>query len=109
MKDFLVQKKGNAHYTLFPKKIMDEYNILTGQRLDGRIERRDNGVSFHLDIKESTILERDVALLERILEDNLNMPKRSVYIQFNPHDKNKKIMQGRLDAAYENIVRRDSE
>ncbi len=88
---------------------MDEYNILTGQRLDGHIERRDDGPSIHLSIKQSTILERDIALVDLILAGNPNMSRDSVYIQFNPHGKNKKIMQARLNAAYENIVRRDSE
>ena len=84
----------------------------TGQKLSAFFERRDNGISIHLDIKESTILERDIALVECILKENRDITmdnKIALLRHFNPHGKNKKIMEQRLRVAYKNIVRRDSE
>lgn len=106
-----MQKKGNSDYILFPKKLKREYNILTNQILDGLIELRDTGISLHLDIKQSTILERDIALVKSILEENkqLTMDNKPALLKFfNPHGKNKKVMEQRLRSAYE-VVRRDSE
>ena len=102
-----MQKKGNSDYILFPKKLKREYNILTNQILDGLIELRDTGISLHLDVKQSTILERDTEWLARWLDDYPKMPRHAILNQFNPEGKNKKVMELRLKSAYENIVRRD--
>ena len=104
-----IYKHGNSHYHLIDRNIVKEYDLRKGQKLERTIELHENGFSINYQILQTTILERDEVWVKEMLGLNKNMPLPTLYKLFNPSGRNKDLMQGRLDMAYKNIVRRDSE